>query len=218
MVRLSRWDSGDGMQEPSNAYWKVYRESSECLARLYPDEVAMWSGAVLDDKRDSIYISFLNTEYDLKLPNADIRRLDGKQVRPENAIVIIHYLLQSTGAALRGKLVPYYELPEGQPYYPAFLREAIKPLAAHFDGKGELLQAAAHRLGGHDVHYGDVAIQIPAFSRLPITCVLWMSDDESPASANILFDASAAFYLHTEDLAYVGQEVSRKLRQLAVEK
>jgi len=65
----------------------------------------------------------------------------------------------------------------------------------------EKLKIAAELLGGRISSLGDICVTIPVFPSIPLTFVLWLGDEEFPPSGNILFDASAPFYLPTEDYA-----------------
>jgi len=48
-----------------------------------------------------------------------------------------------------------------------------------------------------------------------LAVVLYVADEEFPASANVLFDAAAAHYLETEDLAVLGGMLAGRLTQAA---
>jgi hypothetical protein len=45
---------------------------------------------------------------------------------------------------------------------------------------------------------------VPVFPKLPLTVIVWKSDDEVRGTANVLFDESASKFMNTEDLAAVG--------------
>ncbi len=121
------------------------------------------------------------------------------------AIVALNHLARADGAALDGRLVPYRELPDGQVFSGAFSRYAIAPLAAHFAASPRRLYDAAKCFGGTAADApGDAAVRLPFFPRLPILLQVWGADEELPGSANILFDASAPHYIHTEDAAAAG--------------
>ena len=56
-----------------------------------------------------------------------------------------------------------------------------------------------------------MAITIDAFSRLPITIVLWRGDDEFPPEGNIMFDSTISDYLDTEDIAVLCETMTWRL-------
>ena len=70
---------------------------------------------------------------------------------------------------------------------------------------------AGRRLGGRDSDAGDTAIVIDAFSRVPLTLVLWEGDDELPAQLNLLFDANITDYLETEDVTILCETLTWRL-------
>jgi len=49
--------------------------------------------------------------------------------------------------------------------------------------------------GGRAVEYGDVAIELSAFAKMPITVILWLADEEWDARADLLFDSTALNHL-----------------------
>ncbi|MBM4467033.1 MAG: DUF3786 domain-containing protein, partial [Chloroflexi bacterium] len=71
--------------------------------------------------------------------------------------------------------------------------------------------AAAEALGGERLTYGDASFLFPMFPRLRLAVVLYLADEEFPASANVLFDAAAGHYLPTEDLAVLGGMLTGRL-------
>jgi hypothetical protein len=63
--------------------------------------------------------------------------------------------------------------------------------------------------------YGDASFLFRPLPRLYLAVVLHLEDEEFPAFANILFDASAEHYLPTEDLIGLCEMLSRNLVRLA---
>ena len=57
----------------------------------------------------------------------------------------------------------------------------------HFSKHPHLLIHTIEKLGACRVAYGDVAVAINAFSRVPVTIVLWEGDEELPSQENMLF-------------------------------
>jgi hypothetical protein len=126
-------------------------------------------------------------------------------------VLVLHYLINSKSITLRNKLISYRELPNGIVFYNAFRSIAIDPIAKVFGEDLNAFEARSRALSGRKVNHGEAAFEFKIFPRLPITYILWGGDEEIPASANILFDASASEHLHTEDLAEVGEVITHHL-------
>lgn len=125
--------------------------------------------------------------------------------------LLTHYG-QADPKPLTSRLVKYKDLPGGYAYEAAFIRRAIQPIADVFGENPEELLEATKRLGGSKLNHGDASVVIDAFSGVPLTYILWRKE-EFPASANILYDESASYYLPTEDLAVLGEITTKRLIQ-----
>ena len=55
--------------------------------------------------------------------------------------------------------------------------------------------AAGAALGGTAVAYGNAAMQLSPLPKVPVTILLWTEDDEFPARADLLFDATCTAHL-----------------------
>jgi len=128
--------------------------------------------------------------------------------------LLCHFSLANP-LAPTGRLVKYKDLPGGYAYEGAFFKRAIEPIAEVFGEKPKNLVEAADLLGGTKLTLGDASVEIPALRGIPLTYILWAKED-FPASANILYDASASSYLPTEDLAVLGELTT--LRQIEATK
>ena len=152
------------------------------------------------------------------LPDGTIHQQGSRRPVPlRDKLLILHYFLRARGSPLSHKLITYKELASGISYYPTFYKRAVKPVVDCFGDRPEALTKAAARLGGRQVDYGDTAVTIDAFSRVPLTWVLWQGDNELPAEGSILFDSTIADYLPTEDIAVLCQTIAWKLVRLAKE-
>jgi hypothetical protein len=122
-------------------------------------------------------------------------------------IVLLHYLLRARDLPLSGRLKSFREFSDAEAYQDAFRRRAIEPLAQAFGPHPEKFERAARALGGvpADLRTGDLKFRLMALPRLPVTCILWLGDDEVPASAQVLFDDTADRQVLVEDLAVVGE-------------
>jgi hypothetical protein len=139
----------------------------------------------------------------------------GNETPPHLQILVLHYLLGITASPLRNRLVSFKELDGGALYYPAFKARAIVPLVKTFGRLPELLRSVADSLGAEPLNLGHVSFKLDFFEKVPVAVVLWLGDIEVPASASILFDASANSILPTEDLTVIGGVTSRTLIKMA---
>ncbi|MHB1653915.1 MAG: DUF3786 domain-containing protein [Desulfitobacteriaceae bacterium] len=132
-------------------------------------------------------------------------------------ILILHYLSQCSDIEEQGKLISYKEIPGGSIYIQPFTNRAIRPLVQLFGDNPRRLMEIAEGLGGKPVQHGDTAVTIRVFPRIPLTLVLWEGDEEFPPTGNILFDASAASMLPTEDYAVLASFVVGTLKRQSVQ-
>jgi hypothetical protein len=203
------------------AYGQAYDIARQELAALSDIEgQCRRSGAScqLEGPESTIALSYLNESYQINLPDAAIYREGSNQPVPVwDKLLILHYFLRAKGSLLSQKQITYKELAGGGSYYPTFYKRAVKPVVGCFGNRPEALIRAAGRMGGRQVEYGDTAVTIDAFNRVPLTWVLWTGDAELPAEGSILFDSTIADYLPTEDIAVLCQTVAGKLVRLAKE-
>jgi len=108
-------------------------------------------------------------------------------------------------------LITFKELPEGSNYFRTFWQRAIKPIVDHFGSEPQLLVGIAQKLGGSKIDYGDVAVTVNAFRRVPVTLVLWRGDEEFAPEGNILFDSTISDYLATEDITILCETIVWRL-------
>ena len=196
-------------------YELAYKLACEQLAKIDDTkQQCLKSGArcqVIDSKK-VIIVEYLNQSHQITLPDIEISLTDsGEKVPIRDKILILHYLTSAKGTPLTNKLIAYKELPEGVIYFPTFSKRAIKPLLDYFGKEPRLLADFAKKLGGYKVDYGDVAVTINAFCRVPITLVLWEGDDEFPPHGSIMFDTTISDYLSTEDINVLCETIAWKL-------
>jgi hypothetical protein len=164
------------------------------------------------DSHPLITLDYLNQSYRIRLPDVEISLAGSNEGVPlKDKILLLHYFLQAKGTPVANKSITYKELPEGIVYFRTFHKRAIKPLLDNFGQKPEKLVEAAKGLGGVRADYGDAAVTINAFKRVPITFVLWKGDEEFPPDGSILFDATVSDYLSIEDINVLSERIAWKL-------
>jgi hypothetical protein len=199
-------------------YKLAYKIASQKLAESDGIErLCRYSGAEhkVIDSHPLITLDYLNRTYSISLPEVAISLPDSDEEVPlKDKILLLHYITQAKGTPIANKSIAYKELPEGVSYFRTFHKRAIKPLVDHFGRQPAKLIEAAKELGGYKADYGDVAVTINAFKRVPITFVLWRDDEEFPPDGSILFDATVSDYLSIEDINVLCEKIAWKLVRL----
>ncbi len=196
--------SSPNVKDYEYGYGLAYKLACDQLAKVGDiKQHCLKSGATYEtiDTKKVIILEYLKRSYQVTLPDIEISLKDSEEAVPLKAkILILHYLTRAKGTPASSKMITYKELPEGASYFPTFFKRTIKPLVDYFGQEPHRLVSAAEKLGGQKADYGDVAVTINAFSRVPITLVLWRGDEEFSPEGNILFDSTISDYLPTEDI------------------
>jgi len=165
--------------------------------------------------RKIIVLEYLNHQYQIAFPDIEISLKDSREEVPlRDKILMLHYLAQAKGIPISNKVITYKELPDSGNYFPVFFKRAIKPLIDHFGKEPTRLLDIAGIMGGVQADHGDVSITINAFSRVPITLVLWRGDEELPPGGSILFDSSISDYLTADDVNALCETIAWRLVKL----
>ncbi len=164
------------------------------------------------DSRKEIVIDYLDQSYVITLPDIEVSlRNSAGEILVRDRILILHYFISAKGTPATDKLITFRELPEGKVYFPTFSKRTIQPLMEHFGKEPHLLVKAAGKLGGVRVDYGDLAVTINAFTRVPITIIMWRGDEEFAPQGNVVFDANIIDYLPTEDITVLCETIAWRL-------
>ncbi|GBE17915.1 hypothetical protein BMS3Abin16_00503 [archaeon BMS3Abin16] len=180
---------------------------------MEPVEMSVCSRASFDDENSRFQLRFLGEDFLIGFPDANVKRANYscEAVDLITKILLIHYLIGGKNIPFSGELMSFRALPSGVAYNGAFLNRAVYPVAEIFASDSTGFKKAVTHLGGTAIKHGDLAFTIPVLPRLPLVYVLWLGDDELPASVNILFDSTAQTHLHTEDLAVLGEITTARL-------
>ncbi len=201
---MARSISPPNKKDYEYGYELAYKLACERLAKIDNiEQQCLNSGASCEviDSRKVITLEYLNQRYQITLPDIEVSlKGGGEEVKLREKILILHYFTQAKGTRLSNKVIAYKELPSATNYVSTFSKRAIKPLVDNFGKEPDRLLEVAKVLGGRKTDYGDAAVTINAFSRVPITLVLWRGDEEFPPNGNILFDSTISDYLTLDDI------------------
>lgn len=173
------------------------------LAQEDINEIVQRSGLKPADG-GGLTVPFLGRVYRLGYPDfafTDVGNASA-EVPLQEQVLILHYL-QGCRPFLKGQWVAYREIPGAGFYFGAFVKRAIDPLKKVFGQNVEALKRAAAKLNATSVDTGDAGFRLDLLPYAPVQIIVWEGDDEFPAEASILFDASVGEYLSPEDAAWL---------------
>jgi len=163
----------------------------------------------------TVIIDHLNQSYRISYPDGEVSPANGDEAVPiKDKILILDYFTRAKGTPLSDKKITYKELHDGINYFATFSKRTIQPLVTFFGGEPEQLLKTARILGGQRADYGDTAVTINAFSRVPVTIVLWKGDDEFAPEGSLLFDSTISDYLTNDDIHTLCENIVWKLVRL----
>jgi hypothetical protein len=155
-------------------------------------------------------IPVLNETITVDFPGISVRApgdLDTFSIK----LLTLIYLSKSDGAPPSNTWTSYREFAGGRFYEPVFRRTVEDPVASTFGGSIEKFKRVSEMLGGKAEEFGDAAFSFRLFPRVLICFIVWKSDPEFHASANVLFDSNCCHHLSTFDLRMGAQEISSLL-------
>lgn len=164
---------------------------------------------------DRIGLRCSGRDYEVVYPDGTVLEAGGQPAEVNVAILLLLYLLESTGRPQEGRWVSFEQLQGGQGYLASFRGRVVAPVLRTFGPQPELLPEAARELDGEPLAMGDVAVRIPALPRVPLAYVVWRGDAEFAPSASVVFDASVEGYLDAEVLTALAELTTRRLAAAA---
>lgn len=186
-------------------------EALRCLAEADPAALAWKSGA--EYVQGSFSLSFFNRRLQVDFPGGKVLEEGHPSPSIWLQVTVLHYLLTANGVAPADRWIAFRELPGGNALLGNFEMNTMAPLTAVLGDDPGAFRKAALALGGYPMGLGDVSFRFMAFPRLPMACILWEGEEGMPPAINMVFDAAAHHYLHTEDLAAVAEYLSQTLRR-----
>ncbi len=110
-------------------------------------------------------------------------------------ITVLHYLVHAQCLPAAGRLVAPGDLAAAPLYARGTHVLPTESLARAYGDSPERVTARAKALGGQTLDYGDLALRLLPLPRVPVVVVFWRGDDEFPARASLLLDATCEAHL-----------------------
>ncbi|MDR3114001.1 MAG: DUF3786 domain-containing protein [Treponema sp.] len=185
---------------------------------LDPAAIARRCALPFDAAASAFALGFMGTDYRAAFPDFELQDPKGGVVQnPAEKILLLHYLCEGTYVEPQGKQRSYQEIPWGEVYYRNFKGRCITRLAHTFgtDLPGfRRVMEETPALHAEPVAQGDAGYRFEFMTGLHMSFLIWAGDEEFPPSAQILFDDNVAFAFTAEDIAYAGEVIIKRLKDL----
>ncbi len=181
-------------------------EARNQLSVLTPEDIVARSGCVLTE--DGRYqLVFAGRAYTIDQAFVVCRADTGDEAPAFIQSIIMMYLATADGTPPFEHWISFHELPDGQFYEQAFRGYSGEELIRGLHGDLEALKRAAAVLHGESIGLGDAAFVFRILPRLRLAVVMYAGDEDFPAQARVLFEATAPHYLSTDGLAILGGQL-----------
>jgi hypothetical protein len=113
-------------------------------------------------------------------------------------LACLWYLGKAKNKPLLGKLVSPASLSGGEIFQKGTHVLPLDQIALKFGNDVEGFYKRGLELGGQQLEHGDASLLLHPFPRVPVTMILWESDDEFPARLDMFFDVTCEQHLPTD--------------------
>lgn len=165
-------------------------------------------GGCRRDADGNLRLALLGKEYVVSVPGYQVRAAaDGKETSSFISSLILTYLANADGTPPSGTWIGFRDLPDGMFYVQAFQGYSGGRLVRELAGGLDAFKCAAQAVGGRPLDLGSAAYAFEVLPQVHLAVVYWEGDEEFPAQAQVLFDATATRYLPTDGLAILGSQL-----------
>ena len=165
----------------------------EILKTLEPDDVCKRAGVQYDRAARVYTMHSMGRDFLLALDNEQISGDDLflKRLGYFFKLSAPFYLNSAIDIPPTGRLIKPSDLKGGHLFFSGTHALPLDGLAAKYGTNSALFLMKGADLGASAEHYGDAALQLLPFPRIPVSLILWEQDEEFPARADLLFDSSS---------------------------
>ncbi len=172
----------------------------EDLNSLNPSDVCR-KARVFYDREDSYILKSFGMDFSVHPAKREI-----KNIQPEGEIILkkysyffnlsaLCYLINAKDIPLSEKLVKPAGLKGGEIFFRGSHVLPLDKITERYGNDRTGFIERGKNLNGNIMNYGDASVELLPLPRIPVTLILWLSDDEFPARADLLFDSTCEQHL-----------------------
>jgi hypothetical protein len=161
----------------------------------------------------AVEVDFLNARYRVDPVAKSITELkpDPQRVLTQSFQILLIRYLTSAGGELTGEEITEKDLPSGVTFFRGPHALPVAPVVERFGSDPEAFLSRGRELGAEPAPQGDAAVRFWPFKNIPVTYVLWMADEEFPASVSVLFDRSIGSWFEPDMIFLLVGEITARI-------
>ena len=165
----------------------------EILKTLDPDDVCKRAGVQYNPATQGYTLHSMGRDFLLTLNDEQTSGDDLflKRLGYFFKLSALCYLNSAIDIQPTGRLIKPSDLKGGQLFFRGSHVLPLDGLAAKYATNSENFLMKGADLGARTEEYGDAALRLLPFPRIPVSLILWKQDEEFPARADLLFDSSS---------------------------
>lgn len=204
------------MDIPENIIQKGLDQAWELISDLDPAEVCLRSGADYEYQSHQYILICFGQEIRVDLEKQSIKSSTqiGDLLTDHFSeffnISLLWYLIQAKQTDCTERLVHPSEIPGGDIFAKGAHALPLDKIASRFGQNSTSFNEIGGLIGVDELDFGDAAIKLWPFPKVPIVVVLWVMDEEFPARATLLLDSTAHLHL-PPDILWATAMLSLKL-------
>jgi len=173
----------------------------EKLSRLDPTDVCRKADVFYDRDTSSYILKSFGLDFSVSFLKREIKNLSEKgeifMKRLAYFFVpsVLSYLVYVKEIPLSGRFIKPENMKGGEFFFKGSHLLPVEKVAEKYRNEKERFITRGRELNGRITNYGDVSFEFLPLPRIPITLILWLSDEEFPARTDILFDSTCEIQL-----------------------
>lgn len=176
----------------------------EILTSLNPDDVCRNSKSSFDKLTEAYTLPLFNRNVYISLlerlikGDSEASKIVLNELSHYSILAILWYLIKAKDIPTSGNLVKPGEVSGGLIFSQGSHILPLDKLIERYGDDLEEFTVNGIYLGGEKLRYGDAAVKLYPFPRVPISLIIWGEDEEFPARAEFLFDSTCSEHLPTD--------------------
>ncbi|MGB9715819.1 MAG: DUF3786 domain-containing protein [Thermodesulfovibrionales bacterium] len=167
------------------------------LSELIPEDVIKRANVIYSMENKSYILKSFGIDFSISPFKKEIKSLSEKGevfIKKLNYFFIISaltYLINAKDIPLSKILIKPENIKGGHFFFKGTHTLPLNKVAEKYQSDREGFIRKGIEFDAKILDYGDVSIEFMALPRIPVTLILWLSDEEFPARTELLFDSSS---------------------------